>query len=114
MLMFTAYFKKVKAFLKDPELRPIFISGFVILAVGATFYHNVEGWTWLDSVYFCVVSLATIGYGDLTPQTPFGKLFTILYILVGISVAALFIQTITADSSRFSGKLDKGEKQEPG
>ncbi|MFN8377767.1 MAG: potassium channel family protein [Anaerolineae bacterium] len=35
-----------------------------ILVVGTIFYHLVEGWNILDSVYFCVITLTTIGYGD--------------------------------------------------
>ena len=50
-----------------------------------------EGWSYLDSVYFCVVSLGTAGYGDLTPTTPVAKLFTIVYLINGIVILlALF------------------------
>ena len=48
----------------------------------------------LDSFYFSVVTLATVGYGDFTPQTDAGKLFTAVYVLVGIMGplgAALFL-----------------------
>lgn len=114
IFMYASFFRKVKAFLGDPELRPIFLTTFFVLLVGATFYHRVEGWSWLNSFYFCVVTLATVGYGDLTPQTEFGRLFTIIYVLVGVSILALFIQTIAADPSRFAGRKDKGKKQEPG
>ena len=40
---------------------------------------------------FCVISLATIGYGDLTPTTPLAKAFTIVYVINGIVILlALF------------------------
>ncbi len=58
---------------------------FVILG-GATFYHFVEGWNWLNSIYFTVITLATVGYGDLTPKTDAGKVFTIFYVFIGIGV----------------------------
>jgi len=61
---------------------------------GAIFYHFVEHLKWLDSFYFCVVTLATVGYGDITPKTDPGKLFTIFYILVGVGIIAAFASTL--------------------
>jgi voltage-gated potassium channel Kch len=46
----------------------------------------VEGWSLLDSLYFSVVTIATVGYGDLAPRTTLGKIFTIGYIFVGIGI----------------------------
>lgn len=60
------------------------------VTIGAVFYHLVEKWSWLDSIYFTVITLATVGYGDFTPKTDPGKIFTIFYIFIGIG---LFIFT---------------------
>lgn len=60
----------------------------LLLGIGTVFYHFVEDLRWLDSVYFCVVTLATVGYGDITPKTDIGKVFTIFYILFGVAVIA--------------------------
>jgi voltage-gated potassium channel len=38
-----------------------------ILVGGTVFYHYVEHFSWLDALYFCVVTLAGVGYGDITP-----------------------------------------------
>lgn len=62
----------------------------LILLIGAVFYHFVEGLAWLDAFYFCTITLTTVGYGDITPHTPEGKLFTIFYVLIGIGVIATF------------------------
>lgn len=59
-----------------------------LITFGAVFYHRVEGLSWLDSVYFCVITLTTVGYGDITPQTDAGKIFTIFYILFGVAIIA--------------------------
>ena len=56
------------------------------IALGTVFYHYVEKLTWLDSVYFTVITLATVGYGDIVPKTPAGKLFTIFYVIIGITI----------------------------
>ncbi len=68
--------------------RRIFFTIVVVLASGTVFYHHFEKLKWLDSVYFCVVTLTTVGYGDITPKTDIGKLFTIFYILIGVGIIA--------------------------
>jgi hypothetical protein len=77
--------------IKDRDSRPVFYWALGTLAFGTTVYHWLEGWSYLDALYFCVISLATIGYGDLTPTTPIAKAFTILYVINGIVILlALF------------------------
>ncbi|MGB4758899.1 MAG: potassium channel family protein [Candidatus Saccharimonadales bacterium] len=61
-----------------------------MIGLGTVFYHIVEHFKWLDSLYFCVVTLATVGYGDFVPKTDLGKAFTIFYILVGVGIIATF------------------------
>lgn len=76
---------------RDKESRPIFYWAGGILLLGTVVYHWFEGWSYLDSLYFCVVSLATIGYGDLAPTTPEARLFTVFYVINGIGILlALF------------------------
>ena len=66
----------------------------IILGIGTVIYHLLEGWTWLDSFYFSVITLTTVGYGDFSPQTTGGKLFTVFYILVGLGMILAFIHTV--------------------
>lgn len=88
------FFRTVWAFLKDPEYRDLLITTVIILVGGTVFYHFVEDWTWIDSAYFCVITLTTVGYGDFAPQTDEGKLFTIFYLVLGIGIILSFINTI--------------------
>lgn len=85
--------------LKDRGSRtPLLWTGTTLL-VGTLVYHWLEGWSYLDALYFCVISLATVGYGDLTPTTPLAKAFTIVYVINGIVILlALFdrIRTVRA------------------
>ncbi|RIK18829.1 MAG: two pore domain potassium channel family protein [Anaerolineae bacterium] len=67
-----------------------------MLLVGVLVYHWLEGWSLLDALYFCVITLATIGYGDLTPTTPEAKLFTIFYVINGIGILLGFFDRIRA------------------
>lgn len=63
----------------------------IVLATGTIFYHYVEKLHWIDSYYFSVVTLSTVGYGDITPHTNAGKIFTTFYILAGIGIITTFV-----------------------
>ena len=80
--------------LKDPEFRALFFLVLILLLCGTIFYMKVEKWTLLDAIYFCVTTLTTIGFGDPHPITPIGKIFTIIYVILGISILLGFIEKI--------------------
>lgn len=63
----------------------------ITLGIGTVVYHLVEHFSWLNAYYFSVITLATVGYGDLTPHTAFGKLFTTFYVLIGVGIITTFI-----------------------
>lgn len=81
-------------FLRDKEYRDLLITTAVIILFGSTVYHFIEGWSWIDSIYFSIITLTTIGYGDFSPQTDEGKLFTIFYILIGVGIILSFLNTL--------------------
>lgn len=87
-------FKTISSFLKDKEYRGLLVTTNTVLAIGTVVYHYVEGWSWLDSIYFSIITLTTIGYGDLSPQTVPGKIFTMVYILVGVGLILGFVNTV--------------------
>ena len=66
----------------------------VILATGTTFYTVVEDWTVIQALYFTVITLTTIGYGDLHPTTEFSRFFTIFFVLAGVSTLLGFLNFI--------------------
>eukprot|EP00316_Scyphosphaera_apsteinii_P020709 CAMPEP_0119314432 /NCGR_PEP_ID=MMETSP1333-20130426/32714_1 /TAXON_ID=418940 /ORGANISM="Scyphosphaera apsteinii, Strain RCC1455" /LENGTH=350 /DNA_ID=CAMNT_0007319537 /DNA_START=200 /DNA_END=1249 /DNA_ORIENTATION=+ len=56
------------------------------VALGVLFYAQVTDWTLLQSFYFVIVTLTSIGYGDLTPSGTGVRLFTACYILLGVAI----------------------------
>lgn len=56
----------------------------MVLLVGVTGLMIIEGFSLLDAFYFIIVTIATVGYGDLHPLTPLGKILVIGIILAGV------------------------------
>lgn len=67
------------------------VSAFLLLALGTVVYRFLEDWSWVDSLYFSVVAVTTVGFGDLSPSTDGSKLFTVVYILLGITVITTYL-----------------------
>jgi voltage-gated potassium channel len=79
---------------RDPETKALPVVVGVLLLSGTAFYWSVEDWTPIQALYFSVVTLATVGYGDLTPTSDFSRIFTIIYIFIGLGVLVLFLSSI--------------------
>ncbi len=72
----------------------------LIIGSGTVFFRHVEGWSWLDSYFFTVVTLSTVGYGNLVPVTAAGKIGTTVFILLGLGIFAVAIQQFGAFAVR--------------
>jgi voltage-gated potassium channel len=66
--------------------------GFVL--TGTIVYWRFEDWTIIQALYFSVVTLTTVGYGDLHPTSAGTEIFTIIYILTGIGVFVALLASI--------------------
>lgn len=90
-ILLYRFIKSIWHGVQDKEFRALFYWVLGILGLGTWFYSKVEGWRALDSLYFTVITLTTVGYGDFSPKTDAGKLFTIFYIFVGIGLLSGFV-----------------------
>lgn len=60
----------------------------LLLLVGTVVYHLLEGMGWVDALYMTVITVATVGYGEISPLSQAGRLFTIGLIILGVGAAA--------------------------
>ena len=66
----------------------IFLLCYYIISV--IFYMHVEGWVFLDSVYFMSSTLSLIGLGDFFPKTDMGKIYTSIFSIFGVINLCVF------------------------
>ncbi len=50
-------------------------------------------WSWVDSIYMTVITLSTVGYGEVHPLTDAGKIWAVLIIIFGVTGIGVLIRT---------------------
>ena len=84
----------------------VFIFGVLILCIifGTLMYlieDEASGFTSIPrSIYWCIVTLTTVGYGDIAPQTPIGQLVASLIMILGYGIIAVPTGIVTAEMTR--------------
>eukprot|EP00401_Gymnodinium_catenatum_P007201 CAMPEP_0117492920 /NCGR_PEP_ID=MMETSP0784-20121206/18832_1 /TAXON_ID=39447 /ORGANISM="" /LENGTH=309 /DNA_ID=CAMNT_0005287759 /DNA_START=100 /DNA_END=1029 /DNA_ORIENTATION=- len=63
----------------------------MFILLGGFVFTFMEGWSLLESLYFSACTLMSIGFGDLLPQRPGSRVATVVFIMLGLGVAASLI-----------------------
>jgi hypothetical protein len=69
----------------------------------ASFYSYREGWTMFDSVYFCFVTITTIGFGDFVPTKTRDHPLNYVFVLGGVFLMSVLMSTCTKKDDNGSG-----------
>jgi voltage-gated potassium channel len=93
-LAFRGLARAVAAVWRDPETKALPFVAAALVITGTIFYWRFEDWTIIQSLYFSIVTLTTVGYGDFAPTTDATQIFTIFYILTGIGVFVALLASV--------------------
>ena len=94
LLALRGLWRAIAAVWRDPETKALPFVAAALVVTGTIFYWRTEHWTIVESLYFSVVTLTTVGYGDLHPTSAGTQLFTIIYILTGLGVFVALLASV--------------------
>ena len=103
-LAFRRLTRAVAAVWRDPETKALPLVAGALVLTGTIVYWRFEDWTIVQALYFSVVTLTTVGYGDLTPTSAGTQIFTIIYILTGLGVLVALLSSIAQQYIRQKGE----------
>lgn len=101
----------IRAIFGDPELKGLLLFAVIVLVGGTAFYMVIEGWDVVEAFYFCVTVLTTVGFGDLHPTSDVSRLFTAVYMLLGIGFVLGFISVAARQAA--SHVVNRGRNGRP-
>ncbi|MDY6987681.1 MAG: potassium channel protein [Thermodesulfobacteriota bacterium] len=66
----------------------------LLLTIGTVGYMLIEGWSFMDGLYMTVITLATVGYGEVHSMSQAGRLFTVIFIVLGVGFTLYVIGNV--------------------
>jgi voltage-gated potassium channel len=80
---------------KNSNIFKIIMALVVMVLIGVTGFHLIEGFSLVDSLYMTVITLSTVGYGEVSPMSPAGRMFSVFLIIAGVSLVTYTVGTLT-------------------
>jgi len=71
----------------EGRLTGVLIALFLLPLSGTLGYMLIEGWDWFDAFYMTVITITTIGYKEVHPLSPAGRIFTVVFVFFGVGTA---------------------------
>ena len=83
----------------------------LLFAYGIIGSHFIMGLNLIDSIYYTVITIATVGYGDYIPSTGIQKIFASTLALCGVGLLAYIFNIILANFQERMSKYSKGVRK---
>ena len=72
-----------------------FLVMIAIIFLGTVSFSIVENWTWLESLYMTLITVTTVGFGEVHPLSENGRIITLLILVGGLITFSVGISTLT-------------------
>lgn len=95
---------------RERAFRGVALSLLLTVVTATSFYQVHEGWSMLDSLYFCITTGLTIGYGDVVPTTALSKVFTMVYAVTTVGLFVAVSGMLLDAAKRQAGERGEGGK----
>ena len=95
----TKFRRSLKEQTRDRKVVYLSLLGLVLyIVVGGMIYSEwLEPMSFIDGMYFAVVTFTTVGYGDINPTSEGSKAFTIVFVLIGVAITSSILLTVISD-----------------
>ena len=67
----------------------------LVFTIGTLGFHFIEGWTYFEAFFMTLITVSTIGYGELHPLSQLGRYFDVFIIMMGVGTVAYSFMAIT-------------------
>lgn len=98
--------RSLNGFLKTNGFINVLYISIILILISATTYSVAENVPFVDSLWWALVTTTTVGYGDISPTSSFGRAAAIVLMFLGIGFIGLLTSTIT---EFFNGGASKDE-----
>ena len=88
--------KKAQRFFNTNGFKYVVFITTIMIAVGGILIHFAEGMSYSDGIWWAFVTTTTVGYGDISPSTFYGRLIAMVLMLLGIGLLGTITSTLTS------------------
>jgi len=78
---------------RERRIEKILLLLLLIITFGVIGFITIEGWSFLDALYMTIITLSTVGYREIYTPSPLGKVFIIVFIILGVGTFYYIIVT---------------------
>ncbi len=97
---FGAAIRSFNRILRHPRHQAFALAVVLVIVLGVVFYRLAEDWSVADSLYFTIIALTTIGFGDFAPTTTLSRLFTVFYAIIGVGLIGILVHLIVSSAQQ--------------